>query len=227
MNQSKHFGLVGGLGVGATVLYYQGIAAACAERNIVPRLTMANAHAPTALALVQAGRIEGLAAYLAGFVGELAAAGASFLPFLPSPRTSAWPTCSARCRCPSSMFSKSRRNACATGGCRALPCSARSSRSIASCSGHSMPSTSFVPGDDEVDEIHRIYLGLATRDRFQLTTKQGCETWRILSADVIASKRSCWLAPTSTSSSMKRMRGFPAVDCAAAHIDAIVAQMSG
>jgi aspartate/glutamate racemase len=47
MNQSKHFGLVGGLGVGATVLYYQGIAAACAERNIVPRLTMAHANAPT------------------------------------------------------------------------------------------------------------------------------------------------------------------------------------
>jgi len=78
MSKSKHFGLVGGLGVGATVLYYQGIAAACAERNIVPRLTMANAHAPTALALVQAGRIEDLAAYLAGFVGELAAAGADF-----------------------------------------------------------------------------------------------------------------------------------------------------
>ena len=78
MNQSKHFGLVGGLGVGATVLYYQGIAAACAERSIVPRLTMANAHAPTALAFVQADQIEGLAAYLAGFVGELATSGANF-----------------------------------------------------------------------------------------------------------------------------------------------------
>src|SRR5262245_18012313 len=78
MNHSKHFGLVGGLGVGATVLYYQGIAAACAERSIVPRLTVAHANAPTALALVQAGKIEDLASYLAGFVGELAASGASF-----------------------------------------------------------------------------------------------------------------------------------------------------
>src|SRR6202521_6077199 len=78
MNESKHFGLVGGLGVGATVLYYQGIAAACVERNIVPRLTMTNAHAPTALAFVQAGQIERLAAYLAGLVRELAASGANF-----------------------------------------------------------------------------------------------------------------------------------------------------
>src|SRR6185503_12238193 len=78
MQQSKHFGLVGGLGVGATVIYYEAIAAACAQRNIVPRLTMANAYAPTALALVQAGQVEGLATYLASFVRELAASGASF-----------------------------------------------------------------------------------------------------------------------------------------------------
>ena len=96
MQDSRHFGLVGGLGVGATVLYYQAIAAACAKRDIVPRLTMAHAHAPTALALVQAGRIEDLATYLAGFVRELAAAGAAFLPFPPSRRTFADGNCSAR-----------------------------------------------------------------------------------------------------------------------------------
>src|SRR5216684_7507251 len=78
MNESKHFGIIGGLGVGATVLYYQGIAAACAARKIVPRLTMTHAHAPTALALVQAGRIDELATYLAGFVSELSASGCEF-----------------------------------------------------------------------------------------------------------------------------------------------------
>src|SRR5215470_12982612 len=78
MQQSRHFGLIGGLGVGATVLYYEAIAAACAKREMVPRLTIANAHAPTALALVQAGRIDEMANYLAGFVRELAAAGTTF-----------------------------------------------------------------------------------------------------------------------------------------------------
>ena len=76
MQESRHFGLVGGLGVGATVLYYQAIAAACAKRQTVPRLTVAHAHAPTALAHVEADRIEALATYLGGFVRELAAAGA-------------------------------------------------------------------------------------------------------------------------------------------------------
>ncbi len=79
MRQSRHFGLVGGLGVGATVLYYEAIAAACAKRGVVPRMTIAHAHAPAALALVQAGQIKDLAAYLAGFARELAASGADFL----------------------------------------------------------------------------------------------------------------------------------------------------
>ena len=78
MQESRHFGLVGGLGVGATVLYYQAIATACAKQQIVPRLTVAHAHAPTALAHVEADRIEALATYLGGFVRELAAAGAGF-----------------------------------------------------------------------------------------------------------------------------------------------------
>ncbi|HET6927433.1 MAG TPA: hypothetical protein VFI48_11355, partial [Hyphomicrobiaceae bacterium] len=76
MRESHHFGLIGGLGVGATVLYYEGIATACAARDTVPRLTITHANAPTALKLVQAGSIDGLADYLAGFARELQTAGA-------------------------------------------------------------------------------------------------------------------------------------------------------
>ena len=76
MSDSRHFGLIGGLGVGATVNYYEAITAACAARGMVPRITIAHANAPTALAHVTAGRINGIADYLAGFVGELAAVGA-------------------------------------------------------------------------------------------------------------------------------------------------------
>jgi hypothetical protein len=39
--------------------------------------------------------------------------------------------------------------------------------------------------------------------------KQGCEAWRKPCVDVIAWKRSFWLAPTSTSYSMKPMLVFP------------------
>jgi aspartate racemase len=78
MTQNEHVGLIGGLGVEATVFYYRGIAAACAARSIVPRLTMTHADARTALALVQAGCIDDLATYLASLVAGLAASGATF-----------------------------------------------------------------------------------------------------------------------------------------------------
>src|SRR5690348_5525096 len=77
--RSRHVGLIGGLGVGATVIYYKAIAAGCASHGSVPRMTIAHAHTPTVLAHAEAGRIDDLAGYLAGFAAELAAAGAEFL----------------------------------------------------------------------------------------------------------------------------------------------------
>lgn len=91
----EHLGLIGGLGVGATTLYYERIAAALAARNVVPRMTIAHAHAPNALALVTAGRIDDMADYLAGFADELAAAVRRSSPFRPSRRTSAGSHCGA------------------------------------------------------------------------------------------------------------------------------------
>ena len=75
---SEHVGLIGGLGVGAAVIYYRAIAAGCADRGAVPRITIVHANAPTALAHVTAGRIDELADYLAGFVSELRSVGADF-----------------------------------------------------------------------------------------------------------------------------------------------------
>ena len=43
---SEHVGLIGGLGVGAAVIYYRAIAAGCAECGTVPRITIVHANAP-------------------------------------------------------------------------------------------------------------------------------------------------------------------------------------
>ena len=52
---SRHVGLIGGLGEGAAVIYYRAIAAGCAERGTVPRITIVHAHAPTTLARTRIG----------------------------------------------------------------------------------------------------------------------------------------------------------------------------
>ena len=69
-------GIVGGLGVGATVHYYEKITAACKARGIVPDLVIAHADVDHGQSLVRAGRLDQLGDYLARYIEQLAAAGA-------------------------------------------------------------------------------------------------------------------------------------------------------
>jgi aspartate racemase len=71
-------GLIGGLGVGATVHYYQELAKAHAARDRVLNLAMVHADVNRGLAMVQAGDRIGLAEYLAGLIAKLASAGTEF-----------------------------------------------------------------------------------------------------------------------------------------------------
>jgi len=71
-------GLIGGLGVGASVYYYEELAKMHAARGCVMNLVMAHAHVNRVLGAVQAGDKDGLAAYLAALIARLKAAGAQF-----------------------------------------------------------------------------------------------------------------------------------------------------
>ena len=70
-------GIVGGLGVGATVNYYEKIAAACKARDVVPDLVITHADVDDGQSLVREGKLEALAAYLADFIARMARAGAT------------------------------------------------------------------------------------------------------------------------------------------------------
>jgi aspartate racemase len=69
-------GIVGGLGVGATVDYYEKITAACKARGVVPDLAIIHADVDYGQGLIRADKLDELARYLAGFVERLARAGA-------------------------------------------------------------------------------------------------------------------------------------------------------
>jgi aspartate racemase len=71
-------GLIGGLGVGAAVFYYQDLAKTHAERGRVLNLVMVHADMNRVLGATQAGDKAGLAEYLAGLISRLANAGAEF-----------------------------------------------------------------------------------------------------------------------------------------------------
>ena len=70
--RGRCIGLIGGLGVGATVHYYQELAKAHAARGRVLNLAMVHADMNRGLRFVQAGDRAGLAEYLAGLIAKLA-----------------------------------------------------------------------------------------------------------------------------------------------------------
>src|SRR5580692_3548156 len=80
MNPSRCLGLVGGLGVGATIHYYSQLAKAHDANPHGRTLNIDIAHAETSrvFSYVQANDLPGLAEYLAGFIRRLHAAGAEF-----------------------------------------------------------------------------------------------------------------------------------------------------
>jgi aspartate racemase len=69
-------GLIGGLGVGATIHYYQALARAHEQRGRLLDMVIAHAEVPRVFAYVEAGDRAGLAGYLNGFIRRLQAAGA-------------------------------------------------------------------------------------------------------------------------------------------------------
>jgi aspartate racemase len=73
---SPCLGLIGGLGVGATVHYYKALAKAHAERQRPLRLLMVHADMPKVLGHVQANQLEELSEYFVTLIGQLKAGGA-------------------------------------------------------------------------------------------------------------------------------------------------------
>ncbi len=77
-SSGRCIGLVGGLGVGASIYYYRELAKAHTTRGRVLNLVMAHADVDRVMSAVQAGDKQRLASYLADLIGRLKAAGAEF-----------------------------------------------------------------------------------------------------------------------------------------------------
>ena len=71
-------GLIGGLGVGAAITYYRGLAAAYDDARRPMRLVMDHASISRTTEYASKGDRHGLAVYLAGFLSRLKTAGATF-----------------------------------------------------------------------------------------------------------------------------------------------------
>ena len=79
MSKARRLGLVGGLGVGATVHYYQSLAKAHQDNGLTLDIVITHAETSRVYEYLQADDREGLAGYLLGFIQTLHAAGAELV----------------------------------------------------------------------------------------------------------------------------------------------------
>ena len=76
MENSRCLGLVGGLGVGATVHYYERLAKGCEKLGFQLDIVITNAQISRVFEYVEADNRDGLAEYLNGYIRRMKAAGA-------------------------------------------------------------------------------------------------------------------------------------------------------
>jgi len=76
MEKSRCLGLVGGLGVGATVHYYEKLARGCERLGFALDIVITHAQTPRVFAYVEAKDRSGLAEYLNGYIRRMKAVGA-------------------------------------------------------------------------------------------------------------------------------------------------------
>lgn len=219
---SQHIGLIGGLGVGAAVIYYWALAAGCADRGLVPRMTIVHAHSPTALAHVAAGRIEEVADYLAGFVAELRSAGATLfaIPAV-TPHIALGPLRARESMPIVDMLEVTARGLRERGLSRVALFGTRFA--IETSLFGALDSFDVVsPRPQEIDEIHRVYLELATAGH---TSAAGVEALREIGRALCGREGVDAIVLAGTDLNLifdEATAGFPAFDCAAAHVHEIL-----
>jgi aspartate racemase len=219
---SRHVGLIGGLGVGAAVIYYRAIAAGLADRGVVPRITIVHAHAPTALAHVTAGRIDELAEYLAGFVAELRSVGTELMAICAVTPHIALGPLTKRAPVPIIDMLEVTAHGLHERGCSRIalfgPRFTIETELFGALDGFDV----IPPRPHEIDEIHRIYLELATAGH---TSAANVEALRELAGTIRRRDRVDAVVLAGTDLNLifdEASAGFPAFDCASAHVGAIL-----
>jgi aspartate racemase len=187
-------------------------------------MTIAHAHAPTALAHVEAGRIDDLAEYLAGFAAELAAAGAEFLAIPAVTPHIALAALKRHSPLPiADMLEITAQRLHDRGLSRITLFGTRftiETRLFGALESFDVTP----PRPREVDDIHRIYLELASDGH---TSAANIKTLREIARTLCRRDGVEAIVLAGTDLNLifsEASAGFPAVDCASAHIEWILSR---
>jgi aspartate racemase len=218
-------GIIGGLGVGATVHYYTALVEAFRQRELEARLLFAHAEAERVRLLVGDRKLDELAAYLAGFIDQLAAGGATVgavpavaphICFTALSRLSKLPLVNMLTETAASISARGLKRVALLG-----------TRFVIETDMYGALAEVDVvrPRPDEIDEIHNAYVELVTRGK---ASDENRATLHRLAHLLIERERvdALVLAGTDLALVFDTDPDFPVVDCAAVHIDAIMRRIT-
>jgi aspartate racemase len=222
MQKGRCIGLIGGLGVGAAVHYYTHLADAYQQRGILLDLVMAHADIPTGMRYIDAGDRAGLAQYLLGFIQRLAAAGAE-LAIVPAV-TPHYCIHELKAISPLPVIDIANPLAIALASGSIRKAALFGTRYVMESDFYSLiPGVEFVhPQRQEIDAIHSTYVDLAATHR---ATPEAHARLTSIAETLISRDGAEVIVFAGTDLALlfnETNTAFPAIDCAALHIDAIV-----
>jgi aspartate racemase len=225
MKNSRCLGLVGGLGVGATVHYYEHLARGCEKLGFALDIVITHAQTPRVFAYVEARDRTGLAEYLNGYIRRMQAAGAE-MAVIPAitplfcakelSATSALPIVSLLDPLNRELAARKARRVAIFGTRFVIE-----SDLFGALSGVDVVR----PAPDEVELIHKTYVELAATGEpsSEKHEKLTSLARRLVTRDAVDA---ILLAGTDLTLLFNETNtDFPAVDCAALHIREILRQV--
>jgi aspartate racemase len=221
--EGRVLGLVGGLGPGATVYYYNGLLAAHKAQGRVARMLIAHADVDHGRPLAEAGKLDELARYLNGFIDATAAGGAEMAAIVAITPHICVAQLTPLLRIPLiDMVSEVDAAVRARGLKRIALFGTRST--VASRMFGRLGAEVVMPKPDEIDFIHNAYLDVV----YDRSTPEGIDRLRELAHTLIRrdGAEAVLLAGTDLSIVLSEQNaGFPTLDCAGVHIQAITKRL--
>ena len=226
MKNSRSVGLIGGLGVGATVHYYENLARGCDTLGFALDIVITHAQTPRVFAYVEAKDRAGLAEYLNGYLRRMKAAGAEMaaIPAITPlfcakelAATSALPIVSLLDPLNREIETRKARRVAIFGTRFVIE-----SNLFGALSGVEVVR----PGPDEVDLIHKTYVHLAATGEpsAEKHEKLTSLAHRLMTRDRVDA---VLLAGTDLTLLFDESNtDFPHVDCAALHIREILREVT-
>jgi aspartate racemase len=217
-------GLIGGLGPGATVHYYRELVAAHEREGRSLRILIAHAEIERVYAAVNAEDFDGLARYFAGMISDVAAGGAEFTAIVAATAHICARELTALSRLPLINMLTEVRQALDAQGLRRVGLLGTRFTIESRMFGCLEGIETIMPDGARIERIHELYkefvdgrgsdakVGELRKIAREFVSRDGAQSVLIAGTD---------LSNVFTDSNA----GFPMIDCARVHIDAIVRRL--